>query len=278
MGGVAVAAIAMASAMGSAGCAARQGGQQDFAALHEELARVQHDHDALAKRVGELENREESRRMDEDAVGSTASAGAVGGTSSSDGKPLKVVKLEPAAAAVTVEASSAMPVTTTDDDDGEPRPLLKSGPTGAIEESYPDDPPPGSKKVVKSKTATMDPKAAGEYDAALKLYKGKKYKEALDAFAGFVVRYPDHPYASNAFFWRGECYYALGEYSSAVGQFDALLAAYSASSKVPDALLQLGLSHRKLGSAVKAKAAFDRLRKEYPSSDAAKKIPSEDAP
>ena len=47
--------------------------------------------------------------------------------------------------------------------------------------------------------------------------------------------------------------------------------------KLPDGLLKLGLSHRKLGATAKARAAFDKLRKEFPTSDAAKKIPPEDA-
>ena len=98
-----------------------------------------------------------------------------------------------------------------------------------------------------------------------------------NALAGFLVRYPDHPYAANALYWRGECYWALGDYSSAATQFDALVARFPASGKTPDGLLKLGLAHRKLGSAGKAKVAFDRLRKEFPTSEAAKKIPPEDA-
>jgi TolA-binding protein len=43
-------------------------------------------------------------------------------------------------------------------------------------------------------------------------------------------------------------------------------------------LLKLGLSYRKLGADKKAQASFDRIRKEFPSSEAAKKIPREDAP
>jgi TolA-binding protein len=35
----------------------------------------------------------------------------------------------------------------------------------------------------------------------------------------------------------------------------------------------LGLSQQKLGDAVKAKAAFDRLAAEYPRSEAARRIP-----
>jgi tol-pal system protein YbgF len=164
----------------------------------------------------------------------------------------------------------APPVTEEDDDD--PRPLLKIGKSG-VEETFPDELGPKTK----TKKPALDPKAATDYDAALSLAKSKKWKEALDAFAGFVVRYPDHPYASNALFWRGECYFALGQMSAAVEQYEGLLASYPASSKVPDALLKLGMAETKLGATAKAKAAYARLRKEFPGSDATKKIPKENA-
>ena len=116
-----------------------------------------------------------------------------------------------------------------------------------------------------------------DYDAAFALVKAKKPKAALEAFGAFIVRYPDHPYAANALYWRGDCYYAVGDYGSAVAQFEALAIRYPASPKLPDALLKMGLAHKKLGSASKAKDAVVKLKKEFPASEAAKKIPSEDA-
>ena len=65
--------------------------------------------------------------------------------------------------------------------------------------------------------------------------KAKKPKAALDAFGAFIVRYPDHPYAANALYWRGESYYSLSDFSNAIAQFDALAIRYPASSKLPDA-------------------------------------------
>jgi len=91
------------------------------------------------------------------------------------------------------------------------------------------------------------------------------------------VRWPDHPNAGNALYFRGECYAALGQYGAAEGQLEGMLATHSTSNKAPDALLELGVVEKKLGSTAKAKAAFQRLRKEFPASEAAKKIPPEDA-
>jgi tol-pal system protein YbgF len=121
---------------------------------------------------------------------------------------------------------------------------------------------------------TLDPAAPVAYDAAIALVNAKRYDRALDAFAAFLVRWPDHPYADNAMYWRGESYYALGDYRRASEQFEGVLARFPAGSKAPDALLKLGMSHLKLGDPTAAKASFDRLTELYPQSDAARRIPT----
>jgi tol-pal system protein YbgF len=242
-------------------CASRASGDKELSGLREELAKVQREHDLLAMRVNALESHDDEPRA-------TITESAV---VTAEPQPLKVVKLEPKGNETAKPPGKPLP---TYDDDGDydaPRPMLKIGP-GGVEESYPDV----SSKTAKKKPA-IDPKAAGDYDAAFALVKAKKWIKALDAFAGFVVRFPDHPYVPNAMYWRGECYSSLAQYGAAVDQLEGLLVSYPASAKVPDALLALGLAQRKLGSIEKAKATFARLRKDHPSSEAAKKIPPEDA-
>lgn len=269
------AALLLGCALPLVACAGRASGDRELSGLREELAKVQAEHEALERRVANLEHHDDDAHpLDAEASGDgSANTVHVGGGLGSDAKPLKVVKLEPGGDAPPTKKVVLTPPP--EDDDDSPRPLLKIGPDG-VEESYPDEPLAGQKSK-KSKSPSLDPKAGAEYDAALKLAKGKKWKAALDAFAGFVVRYPDHPYAANALYWRGECYYSLAQYGAAADQFDGLLASYPASSKVPDALLKLGLTQKKLGSDAKAKAAFARLRNDYPNSEAAKKIPPEGA-
>jgi tol-pal system protein YbgF len=134
-----------------------------------------------------------------------------------------------------------------------------------VDQTSPDDPP--------RPAGSLDPAAAPAYDAAMALFNARQYDRALDAFASFLVRWPDHPYANNAMFWRGECYFAKGDYSRAADQFEGVTARFPAGSKVPDALLKLGMSRQKLGEPVKAKEAFDRLTQLFPQSDAARRIP-----
>ncbi len=118
----------------------------------------------------------------------------------------------------------------------------------------------------------LDPEAKRAYDAALILVNARRCDRALDALASFLVKWPDHPYADNAMYWRGECYFARADYERASEQFEGVLARYPAGNKAPDALLKLGVCQQKLGDGAKAKASFDRLAEQYPQSDAARRI------
>ena len=126
-------------------------------------------------------------------------------------------------------------------------------------------------------SSVRDPEAKRAYDAALSLVNTKRFDQALDAFAAFLVKWPDHPYAENAMYWRGECYFARGDYVHASEQFDGALKRFPAGNKSADALLKLGMSAEKLGKSIKAKECFDRLARQYPESDAAHHIPARSA-
>jgi tol-pal system protein YbgF len=122
--------------------------------------------------------------------------------------------------------------------------------------------------------SVLDPEAKRAYDAALSLVNAGRFDQALDALAAFLVKWPDHPYADNAMYWRGECYFARGDYLHASEQFDGALKRFPSGNKAPDALLKLGMCHQKLGKTIKAKECFDRLARQYPESDAAHHIPT----
>lgn len=124
-----------------------------------------------------------------------------------------------------------------------------------------------------ARASILDPDARKAYDAALALATSRQYDRALEALSAFLVKYPDHPYAENALYWRGECYFARGEFLRAAEQFEAVLARFGGGKKAADALLKIGVSHERLGSPERAREYYDRLQREYPRSEAAKKIP-----
>ena len=164
-------------------------------------------------------------------------------------------------------------------DDPNARPVLKvkgiphSRGGDVVEQTMPDENAQPQPQSTQPRPSALDPEAKRSYDAALALVNGKQYGPALDAFAAFLVKYPDHPYADNAMYWRGECYFAQGEYLRAVEQFDGVVARFPLGGKTSDALLKLGICQQKLGNPTKAKEYFDKLGREWPRSDAARHIP-----
>jgi len=131
----------------------------------------------------------------------------------------------------------------------------------------------GSSGMSSPRPSALDPEAKRAYDAALSLVTARQYDKGLDALAAFLLKWPDHPYADNAMYWRGECYFAKGDYLRAAEQFEGVISRFPAGNKAPDALLKLGISHQKLGNPMKAKECFDHLSQQYPQSEAARRIP-----
>jgi tol-pal system protein YbgF len=118
--------------------------------------------------------------------------------------------------------------------------------------------------------SALDPAARRSYEDALSLVYAKKYDAALDAFAAFLVKWPDHPNADNAHYWRGECYFAKGEFARAEEQFAGVLRQFPLGNKISDSLLKLAITQEKLGKNAEAKGNRERLLRDYPKSDAAK--------
>ncbi len=58
--------------------------------------------------------------------------------------------------------------------------------------------------------------AEREYRAALAHVSAHRWPEALTALSAFVTAHPDHAYADNAMYWRGEVLYAEREYAAAI--------------------------------------------------------------
>jgi tol-pal system protein YbgF len=163
-------------------------------------------------------------------------------------------------------------------DDPGARPVIRVRGAGrsrqTVEETIPDESAAQQPTDRTPRPSALNPEARKAYESALALVNSKHYAQALDAFAAFLLKYPDHPYVVNAMYWRGECYYAQGDYVRAAEQFEGVVARFPLGGKTPDALLKLGLCQLKLGNPPKAQTYFDKLSSEWPRSDAARRIPS----
>jgi tol-pal system protein YbgF len=166
-----------------------------------------------------------------------------------------------------------------DPDDTTPRPRIRVFGSPRVNSSYVEQVDDGTDSPgTAGHTSAIDPQAKRAYDAAIALVNAKKYDQALDALAAFLVKWPDHPYADHALYWRGECYFARGDFAHAADQFEGVVARFPAGAKVPDALLKLGMSQQRLGNQPRAKEAYERLAKDFPQTDAARHIPPDYQP
>jgi TolA-binding protein len=65
----------------------------------------------------------------------------------------------------------------------------------------------------------------------------------------------------------------MGVFARAAVVFAGATLRFPLGNKVPDCLLKLGLCQEKLGNKDKAKSYFERLARDYPRSEAARRIP-----
>ncbi len=104
------------------------------------------------------------------------------------------------------------------------------------------------------------------YEEALSQFYAKRYAEAINQFNALVAQFPDHSLTSNCVYWIGESYFGSGNYRDAASAFNRVLS-YPRSLKKDDALLMLGRAHLQLNQREEARQAFDRLIKEFPTSE-----------
>jgi len=235
-----------------------------FAELREQVSRMQAEQDKADQRLGSLEIAvaDDRRARDERAAAAKGSEHAAA--------PARVVQLGGSG-----DADSEDPA------DPSARPEIRlSGPPGAASRgsrgkaARRDDVELPSIRSDAPRPSALDPDAKKAYESALAQVQNRQFDRGLEGLAAFLVRWPDHPYAENAMYWRGEAYYGKGEYLRAAEQFEAVLARFGGGAKGADALLKLGLCHDRLGASERAREYWDRLKNEYPKSEAAKRIPA----
>jgi tol-pal system protein YbgF len=122
-------------------------------------------------------------------------------------------------------------------------------------------------KVVEEKPVAE--KSAGgstsAYDAALKAFNARKYDVAAKGFKAVVDGGSNADVASRAKYWLGESYFAQKKYKEALPLFQETLKLKN-SEKKADAQFMIAQTYERLGDKVKAKAAYEKVVKDYPMS------------
>lgn len=115
-----------------------------------------------------------------------------------------------------------------------------------------------------------DPQAEmRDYDAALGLFRGGKYKEAQGAFETFIAMYPKAALLPNATYWLGSSLYQLKQFDKAAEVFGKVAANWPNDPKVPDALLARANAQVEAKDVKGAIQTLEFLIQKYPSSSAA---------
>ncbi len=114
--------------------------------------------------------------------------------------------------------------------------------------------------------------AQADFFKAKELVSSKKLDLAITALSDFASRFPDHQAVPEATFLRAQCLAQKGEKKRAAEQLEAALAMSGADPLSADILSELAKARERLGDPVGARRARERLKAEFPTSAAAKRL------
>jgi tol-pal system protein YbgF len=103
-----------------------------------------------------------------------------------------------------------------------------------------------------------------QYEAAMAIYRSGDFVQAEEAFGAFARAHPNHDYADNALYWKGEAAYDQQHYADALAAFTEVVERYGGGNKAPDALLKIGLCYEKVGDLANARDVLTELVAAYP--------------
>lgn len=137
---------------------------------------------------------------------------------------------------------------------------------------------PGGEMAVISPTVAAPKPTTGAllpanelYMQAFADYTGGQYRQAAAGFESFLEHYGDNPYAANAQFWLGECFYGLQQYPRAIQEYQKTVERYPQGGKTPEALLKMAAALRETNQSGLARDVLRTLQQQYPDSAAAQR-------
>ncbi len=116
-----------------------------------------------------------------------------------------------------------------------------------------------------SREVEEKPVLTSAYDDALKAFNVRKYDAAAKGFKAVVDGGFNADLTSRAKYWLGETYFAQKKYNEALPLFQESLKLKN-SAKKADAQFMIAQTYDRLGNKVKAKAAYEKVVKDYPMS------------
>ena len=117
-----------------------------------------------------------------------------------------------------------------------------------------------SQAIAQTRTVYSVPTGAtfkSQYDNGLRLYNSRRYSEAIAVFDQLLASRENNSLIDNCQYWKGECYYGMGNYEQAILEFQKVFQ-FPNSNKFDDAQLKLGLCYMQLNNREQARKEFDK--------------------
>jgi tol-pal system protein YbgF len=118
--------------------------------------------------------------------------------------------------------------------------------------------------------APPPPPAETSYENAIKSFQEKKYDEAIQMFQALLDGGVGEDLADNCHYWIGESQFGKKSYEEAMKQFEAVFQ-YKVSEKKGDAQFMIAQCYEITGDKAKAKEAYEKVVKDYPTNNNVKK-------
>jgi tol-pal system protein YbgF len=131
-------------------------------------------------------------------------------------------------------------------------------------------PPPsdgaGAAQTAPSEASGPTDAATALYDAGIKAFDNRRYKDAVVSFKDFVAAHPNHKLAGNAYFWQGESYFQLKDYARAALAYQEVITKFAGSSKMQSSMLKQGMALYHADKKAAGRERLQELVKRYPNS------------
>ncbi|MBM4162141.1 MAG: tol-pal system protein YbgF [Ignavibacteria bacterium] len=114
------------------------------------------------------------------------------------------------------------------------------------------------------------PPVGTSYEDGMKAFGEKRYDDAIQVFRALLESNVAEDLADNCHYWIGESYFGKKSYAEAEKEFEAVLQ-YKISEKKADALFMMAQCYEIIGDKAKAKETYEKVVKDYPTSDLVKK-------
>jgi len=114
------------------------------------------------------------------------------------------------------------------------------------------------------------PPVTATYEGAHKAFNEKKYDDAIQMFQALLDGGIAEDMADNCHYWIGESHFGKKAYADALKHFE-MVTQYKASEKKGDAYFMMGRCYEATGDKAKAKEMYEKVVKDYPTSNNVKK-------